>query len=230
MRAPGDLTELGPDNMPSSQRRAAIAAPADPAWMAGGTYMAFLRVQVDVSRWRTLPRAHQELLVGRDKLTGGAVVDVRRDATGEAAPIPAPVPGDEPSDREIADFVEPAQTTDPLLEASHIHRANQNRASPYAAAGMRMYRQGYDYLEDIGPDGPRLGLNFVSFQRDLAVLNHVMHLPGWLGDVNFGGTRDPAPGEPPNVHLLSVTAGGLFAVPPAGDPYPGASLLESKAR
>ena len=103
------------------------------------------------------------------------------------------------------------------MEASHIHRVNQNRASPYAPGGLRMFRQGYDFLEHLGPAGPRLGLNFVSFQRSLAILAHVMHLPGWLGDADFGGD------EPP---FTSVLAGGLYAVPPVESPFPGAGLFD----
>lgn len=48
-----------------------------------------------------------------------------------------------------------------------MHRANQNRAEPTSSATRRIFRQGYEFLVDIRPAGPRLGLNFVSFQRDL---------------------------------------------------------------
>ena len=206
----------GVSNLEASQREAALAAGGDPGWMAGGTYMAYLRLAVDLARWRGLTRTEQELAIGRDKRTGGALVAVERTPEGGLRPVAAPAPGDDANDRELADFIEPPQTADPLLEASHIHRVNQNRASPYAPAGMRMFRQGYDFLEQLGPGGARLGLNFVSFQRTLAAFVHVLHLPGWLGDSNFGG------GE---LELLSVLAGGLYAVPPAGDPFPGAELF-----
>ena len=46
--------------------------------MRGGTYMAFLRLDVDLAAWRALSRAEQELAVGRDKLTGAALVAVDR--------------------------------------------------------------------------------------------------------------------------------------------------------
>ena len=215
----------GVSNLEAGQRVAALEASADPAWMAGGTYMAFLRLRLDLGLWRGLTRAQQELVVGRDKLTGGGLVGVRRDAAGRPSPVAAPPPGEAATDRERADFTEPPQTADPVLESSHIHRASQNRASPFAPAGMRMFRQGYDFLEAVGPDGPRLGLNFVSFQRDLAIVMHVMHLQGWLGDVNFGGSA----GDASNLTLLSVAAGGLYAVPAAAEPYPGAELFTAAA-
>jgi Dyp-type peroxidase family len=216
----------GVSNMPSSQRLSAIAAPADPAWMGGGTYMAFLRFRVDLALWRNLDRAEQELIVGRDKLTGSPLVGVKRDRQGRAKPISGPPLPRRPSRRQRADFADPPQATDPLLEASHTHRANQNRTSPAAPAGLRIFRQGYDFLDSIGSDGPELGLNFVSFQSDLGTLQHLLHLPGWLADVNFGGPSSPGRGDPPSPRLISLLAGGFYAVPPRGRPFPGAELFD----
>ncbi len=207
----------GVGNMPSSQRLAAIAARPDPKWMGGGTYMAFLRLRVDLRAWRALDRGEQELVVGRDKLTGNPLVAVRRDARGRARPVAG----------DVADRFDPAETGDPLLESSHVHRANQNRASSGAPAALRIFRQGYDFIEGLGPDGPELGLNFVSFQSDLQTLQHIMHLPGWLADVNFGGPAEPGPGDPPSPALVSLLAGGLYAVPPRARPFPGAGLFAS---
>ena len=79
-----------------------------------------------------------------------------------------------------------------------------------------------------GPDGPELGVNFVSFQSDLQTLQHVLHLPGWLADVNFGGPAAPRPGDPPSPRLISLLAGGLYAVPPRGRPFPGADLFAAR--
>jgi Dyp-type peroxidase family len=193
----------GVGNMPSRERLAAIAAPPDPRWMGGGTYMAFLRLRVGLRAWRALDRAAQELAVGRDKLTGNPIVAVRRGR-------PVPAAGE-------ADRFDPPETGDPRIEASHVHRSNQNRGSPDSPAALRIYRQGYDFIEGIGPDGPDAGLNFVSFQSDLRTLQHLLHLPGWLGDANFGGDAPP---------FVSLLAGGLYAVPPRARPFPGAMLFD----
>jgi Dyp-type peroxidase family len=215
----------GVSNIESSQRLKALEAAGDPGWMAGGTYMAFLRLRVDLRLWRALDRGDQELIVGRDKLTGAPLIGTCRDESGGAAPVAAsPLTADAP-DADVADYHDPPQATDPLIEASHTHRANQNRASPHAPAGFRIFRQGYDYLDQIGPDGPELGLNFVSFQADLGALHQLLHLPGWLGDVNFGGPTKPGPGDPPSPALLSLVAGGLYAVPVRAEPFPGAGLF-----
>jgi Dyp-type peroxidase family len=210
----------GVSNMPSDQRLRAIVASADPPWMEGGTYMAYLRLLVDLAQWRSLTRDQQELVVGRGKLTGGALVRVRR-KEGQVRPVVGRAPGPNASATELARWRDPPQTIDPLLEASHIARANQSRASPVAPGAFRIYRQGYDFLESLTAEGVELGLNFVSFQRDLRVLQQQLHLPEWLGDANFGGANEGA-GVPP---LISVAAGGLYAVPPRAKPYAGADLL-----
>jgi Dyp-type peroxidase family len=219
----------GVSNIESSERLVAIEATSDPAWMAGGTYMAFLRYAVDLSAWRALTRAQQELIVGRDKLTGQPVLDVRRGPGGELLPVAEAGVPDEETSPGGADFREPPEVADPIVKASHLQRANRNRASPWAPAGLRIYRQGYEFLERLDGDGITLGLNFVSFQGDLGALRRVLHLPGWLGDVNFGGPATPSLGDPANVKLLSLLAGGLYCVPPRDTPFPGAQLFKQPA-
>ncbi len=185
----------GVSNIEASQRLVALEAGPDPPWMRGGTYMAFLRLGVDLAAWRRLDRATQELVIGRDKLSGAALISVERDAR------------------------------DALLEASHVHRANQNRASPAASGGLRMFRQGYDFLDGFRDGAPVVGLNFVSFQADLRSLQHVLNLPGWLGDVNFGGPATPKAGDPPSPRFVALVAGGFYALAPRAEPFPGSDLF-----
>jgi len=73
---------------------------------------------------------------------------------------------------------------------------------------------------------PELGLNFVSFQRDLEHLWQILGLPSWLGGVNFGGRHERDPGEPDPIDLITLEAGGLYAVPPREEPFPGAKLFK----
>jgi deferrochelatase/peroxidase EfeB len=213
----------GVSNLRTEDRAAAMVAGQHPAWMAGGTYLAFLRLRVDLAAWRALSRAQQELLVGRDKLSGAPLIGTDRGPSGELRPIPASPPA--AGANVPAEHRDPPQVTDPVIEASHVHRANQNRASGSAAGGLRMFRQGYEFLDGLGPDGPSLGLTFVSFQRDLSTVQHLLHLPGWLGDVNFGGRAERGPDEPPAVAFVSLVAGGLYAVPPRAGPFPGADVF-----
>ncbi len=89
-----------------------------------------------------------------------------------------------------------------------------------------MYRQGYEFL-DPAPRNISAGLNFVSFQRTTRFIENILEIPKWMGDVNFGGPADPEPTDPPPIPLMSLLAGGCYAVPPNGDPFPGADLFAS---
>jgi len=216
----------GVSNIEPSQRRAAVECVGDPGWNRGGTYLAFLRVQIALRQWRALSRSAQEAIVGRDKLTGCPLEAVDTEG-GELRPrLLAGCPAANTSDwRQRDAYFNPPETGDRLVEASHVHRVNQNRGAGGTAAAHRIFRQGYEYLEDLDPEGPRLGLNFVSFQSDLQHLQQVLGLDGWLGDVNFGGPSRPGPGEPPSPQLLSLRAGGFYAVPPRETPFPGVGLF-----
>ncbi|MDP9135584.1 MAG: Dyp-type peroxidase [Actinomycetota bacterium] len=217
----------GVSNIRQSQRRAAVESTGDPDWNRGGTYLAFLRCEVDLVAWRGISRDDQEILVGRDKLTGHALERVES-VDGKLVPrafavCPA-VPGGPLEQSDV--FHDPPETGDPLVEASHVHRANQNRAEPTSSAAHRIFRQGYEYLEDVTADGPRLGLNFVSFQRDLEHLRQILTIPSWLGSVNFGGVpRGPNATGPDPIHFIHLRAGGFYAIPPRAEPFPGAGLL-----
>jgi deferrochelatase/peroxidase EfeB len=77
----------GINNMPSDQRLQAmhVLRDLDTPWIEGGTYMAFLRVDVDLDTWRAFDRTTQEALVGRDKLSGAPLVRIESLADGTLA-------------------------------------------------------------------------------------------------------------------------------------------------
>ena len=206
-------------NLDPSERRAAIEVGTDDAsWMCGGTYMAFLRLPIDLTAWGSLRREHQELLVGRDKLTGCPLVAVERGPYGELRPIPANVHALAP------EYIDPSRPADPLLRASHVHRANVNRVGPDHADSNRIFRQGYQFVEPLAGGGVRAGLNFVSFQRGLSCLTNILEAQIWLGEVNFGGPRVLTAGLA-SISLLTVLAGGYYAIPPKREPFPGADIF-----
>lgn len=221
----------GVSNLRSEDRLDALAIKASPvaeeAWLEGGSYLAFLRVVVDLALWRGLDRTAQELLVGRDKLSGCAITETAG-ADGEPVPVggcPA-LGGREVTDPGSQTFREPPAVADPALRASHVQRANQHVLPIRDANSLRIFRQGYEFLEpaDAAP-GFRAGLNFVSFQDTPERLIRMLRQPSWLGEVNFGG--DPA-AQPPGLNrLLEVRAGGIFVVPPVVDEeaFPGESLF-----
>lgn len=124
-------------------------------------------------------------------------------------------------------IAEPEPVSDPRLKQSHIHRGNQHRPDAASRESLRIFRQGYEFMEwKESALGFRLGLNFVSFQDTTERLIRILSQSGWLGDVNFGG--DPT-GQPAGMgRLLQVYAAGVYLVPPRtdGEAFPGAEIFE----
>ncbi|HVN61903.1 MAG TPA: hypothetical protein VMT59_11595 [Gaiellaceae bacterium] len=201
----------GLSNLHRNDRLKAIAippmTPPPPAdeWTFGGTYLAFMRLEIDLRAWHALPVSKQEELVGRKKLTGLPLLSL--DETFRD-------PGDRSKPPHEADFTRlrsAAVPTDPIRD-SHVQRANHHNPKEGDFANPqnhRLYRQGYPFLEPrSSPPGFRVGLNFVSFQSTPETLLGMLGQVGWLANTNFGG----ADGEPPV--LLRARAAGVFLVPP----------------
>jgi deferrochelatase/peroxidase EfeB len=217
----------GLSNLRSEDRETVITIGpgTDERWAVGGTYLAFLRLSIDLAGWRRLSRTGQELAVGRDKLTGCPIVGLGEDGTPRTDPG-CPVAGTQiheaPND---APFAEPPEVSEPVVRASHVQRANHHIRPASDFGSRRIFRQGYEFLEwASGPPGFRAGLNFVSFQDTPSRLLKMMTLEGWLGATNFGGDED---GHPELASLLSVYGAGVYFVPPLveGEPFPGAAAL-----
>ncbi|MCO1656355.1 Dyp-type peroxidase [Pseudonocardia humida] len=194
-------------------------------WLVGGTYLAFLRLSVDLARWRGIDRAAQELLVGRDKLTGAPITAVGADGpvTVAGCPVAGTTEVIEPGNEA---FREPPDVTDPVVDLSHVQRANHHARPASDASSLRIFRQGYEFLEPHGAaPGFRAGLNFVSFQDTPDRVVRILRQPTWLGRTNFGGDPDVDPAAA--AALLSVQAGGTYVVPPVDpvEPFPGAGIF-----
>jgi deferrochelatase/peroxidase EfeB len=219
----------GLSNLRSEDREAVIRVDpgADEDWAVGGTYLAFLRLAVDLAGWRRLTRTDQELAVGRDKLSGCPITGVGQDGAVQTA-AGCPVTGTQIWQSENdADFAEPPEVEDPRLRASHVQRANHHQRPASDSGTRRIFRQGYEFLEWAdGPPGFRAGLNFVSFQDTPGRLLRMLTAGGWLGGANFGGDEERLPQL---ASLLSVYAAGVYFVAPivAGEAFPGASALGS---
>jgi deferrochelatase/peroxidase EfeB len=219
----------GVSNLRSEERPDVIVidptAVSDAEWTFGGTYLAFLRLEVDLAAWRALDRREQELLVGRDKLSGCPLVDA--DETGDPAPrLGCPIGGAPIWATENDPIAEPPDASDPRLRQSHVQRANHHMRPASDPHSRRIFRQGYEFLEwREGAPGFRAGLNFVSFQDTTARVTTMLTQPGWLGSTNFGG--DPQR-QPSGIdRLLRVYAAGVYLVPPvaAGERFPGSGAF-----
>lgn len=219
----------GISNMESSKREGAITIkprPPEEKWIEGGTYLAFLRIAVDLTVWQKLNRQQQELLVGRDKLTGCPLVSL--DSAGNPViKTGCPVTGrkDVSSPGNEA-FFEPDDVNDAVLKQSHVQRANHHQEPENDHSTLRIFRQGYEFLEPLdSAPGFRTGLNFVSFQDTPERLLRMLTSETWLGDTNFGG--DPKNQLPGMDKFLSLRAAAIFLVPPVVEDelFPGASIF-----
>jgi len=194
------------------------------AWTRGGTYLTFMRLPIDLEFWQSRSREEQELLVGRDKVTGCAFDRV---AAGPPQPVAGcPFRGTvEVSERGNEAFREPPDGVDEVLKRSHVQRANHHRQNLEDPESLRIYRQGYEFAESVQHGQPRVGLNFVSFQDTPFRVIEMLTRPDWLGRVNFGG----APAA--SATLIRVAAAGIYLVPPIvpGAPFPGAEIFELTA-
>lgn len=211
---------------PGEERHRAIAIKptnrsAD-AWTEGGTYVAFLRLAVDLAAWDALPRAAQEMIVGRDKLTGMPLESIGPDGRpvsrcpfGGAREAFPPAPGAPP--------LETPDVSEEALRMSHAQRANHHRRDVENRDSLRIYRQSFEELEPGPP--PRPCVNFTCHMDTPERLVRLLTQPGWLGRTNFGG--DPQRQPPGLAGLLGVRAAGVFLLPPVleGEPFPGARAL-----
>jgi deferrochelatase/peroxidase EfeB len=219
----------GVSNLRSADRPGVIEIkPAgDPQldWTAGGTYLSFIRLAIDLGTWSGLPRLLQERLVGRDLVSGAALVGARGSANLTVAGCPVAGTAEVTEEGNEA-FREPPVVQDRTLLVSHVQRSNHHVPNPSDPSSLRIYRQGYEFLEQAEqPPGFRAGLNFVSFTDTPQRLSRLLTIGGWLGETNFGGS--PKRLQPALRQLLSVRAAGTYLVPPvrSGEPFPGAALF-----
>jgi len=208
-------------------------------WTAGGTYLAFIRTEMNFPVWENLERPDQEILIGRDKLSGIPLVGIDKNGRPIRRPDCPPFSKVRSFDGRFHEhpnyYKQPANyridRTDidksvRMLSQSHIGRTRHiDRIKSDDPASRRIFRQGFEFIEPSNYDSSkpmRLGLNFVSFQNDPTRLLFILTDPNWLGNSNFAGT-----GEIPGMKdFLTVQACGIFFVPPNEKPFPGVSMVK----
>lgn len=206
-------------------------------WTVCGTYMSFLRMEIDLGIWRKLGRKNQELIVGREKLTGRPILGINKDGNPLFAKQIRKICifdkydtryHDHPNyfkqrvsrrDRNLIDVTASLDT----LSQSHIGRTRHiGQTSSKDPSSRRIYRQGFEFTEPCEKErgSVKVGLNFVSFQNDPQRLLFILRDPRWLGKSNFGGTCNLSK------DFVSVQASGMFLVPPTEREFPGYSLFQ----
>ena len=220
----------GINNMSKAERKIAIEiVGADKAWLIGGTYLSFMQIGVNLAVWDSLSRESQELLVGRDKITACPLVDSVPSFGGTPTKpifmtgcpmdydLPKPVP---------SLVLDPPQPSDTVARAAHIYRSNLNRLGPAQDANNRIYRQGYEFVENEPDGGILQGLNFVAFHRRMRALTDILTQRFWMGNVNFGGVPTNDPNLTPPIQLMNLFHGAFYAIPPLSGDFPGSTLLD----
>lgn len=220
----------GISNMRSTERERAIKIASDTAlpcetWTYDGTYLVFIKLAMHLDVWRGLDRKQQELLIGRDKLSGVPLVPGSRPGQPRK-PRGCPISRGWEVVHGREDHEAPKVDVDSPLGRSHIHRANHHQDTGDKVNSLRIFRQGFEFLEPIPePPGFRPGLHFLSFQDTPERVLRILDSETWLGGVNFAG--DPENQLPGMNRFLDAHAAGIWYVPPlkTNEVFPGEEIF-----
>jgi Dyp-type peroxidase family len=198
--------------------------------VGGGTYMAFLRIGIDLDLWESIPVKEQERIVGRQKSTGCPLVAIDRYGNNLFA-SGCPVRGTRQITEEGNERFRLYDTRlrQAMLSKVSISGVENSHVGRMIKVPVQIFRQGYEFLEST-QSYPyfRVGLNFVSFQGGTDKIYRSIKYG--FDRVNFGG--DPSNPLPGTDKLLSVYASGLFFVPPFNrmDSFPGDVIFDDKKK
>jgi len=200
-------------------------------WAINGTFLAFIRIGLDLERWEQTPIAFQEISIGRDKLTGCPLVGVDKNMKPikvSRCPVPGTSEVIDPGNEYFRDHpVYGISHGGKDLQLSHIGSTSPVDRIPVGdKKSLRIFRQGFEFL-DASKDQPGFmtGLNFVSFQNTPERLFKALTYRHMISQKILGSSSIP------NLeHFMSVYAGGVFFVPPLvqNEPFPGAQIFFDK--
>ena len=134
-------------------------------WTEYGTYLAFMRIEVNLKLWNSLNRIKQELIIGRDKLYGRPIIGIDKD--GNSLTFKKT-----PSSQKIVKYNKkyhdhPNYFKDPqismsmkskidfnksfnILNQSHIGRTRHfDGITSNLVPSRRIYRQGFEFIETV---------------------------------------------------------------------------------
>ena len=146
--------------------------------------MAYIRILIDMTKWRAFSSQRQQQIIGRDKVTGCPLSE----NTGlKISECPVPNSDDvldgKPGNINFRSL--PSYKNGPL-SSSHISKVRKNDKPK-----IRILRQGYNFVEESSTyPFFRAGLNFVSFQSDPKKIHDILTNPDWMGRVSIGGSKE----------------------------------------
>jgi deferrochelatase/peroxidase EfeB len=226
----------GVSNIKAERRIESIAVkksslPFSDIWMAGGTYLAFMSLNIDLASWEKISVSEQELIIGRDKETGCPLIGI--DSFGKPIKDPrCPRRGTyEVIERGNEQFREhppfgyqknkPFGVKDEILKMSHIGLTRPVITKKDSSVAQ-IYRQGFQFFDPSSGKYPfRVGLNFISFQKSTKSLFDVLKYSLTTSNTSIG-TKSRTFND-----FISVRQVGLFAVPPINntESFPGETIL-----
>jgi deferrochelatase/peroxidase EfeB len=227
----------GVSNIRADQRLKAIAIDSaslskQDKWLYGGTYLAFLRMAIDLELWETLSVSEQELVIGRDKLTGCPLVGVDR-YNKPVKDMRCPIRGTfeiiESGNEQFRTHPpygyqknKPYGIKDDVLKNSHIGLTTQSDAKQGSKISQ-IFRQGFQFFEPTDENHPfRVGINFVSYQKSVQTIHEMLRYGFLKTSPLETGKKIPTFNE-----IVSVRSAGIFVVPPFNDGefFPGESIF-----
>ena len=202
--------------------------PVDYWTCGGGTYMAFLRIGIDLNIWENVSVKEQERIVGREKSSGCLLIGPDRQGNNTFVPG-CPAGGTrqltEKGNERFRQYHKSSRQ--PVLSGASSSGSDNSHVGRMLKVPERIFRQGYEFIESTqGNPYFRVGLNFVSFQGGTDQIYRGIKYG--FRRVNFGG--DPSSPIPGAGNLLSVYAAGLFFVPPFDrqDNFPGEIIFKKQ--
>lgn len=210
-------------------------------WTESGTYMAFLRIEIDLDLWDSINRSKQELIIGREKLYGRPLIGVdknnnpitlKKNPSAQKVTVYSKRYHDHPDyfkapqvrSKEVMKKID-INKSFKVLNESHIGRTRHfDKINSKLVSSRRIYRQAFDFIESNYSSKRLLnvGLNFISFQNDPARLLFILSDPNWMGNTSFGGNSLFKGID----RLLHVQACGIFYIPHVEKPFPGSCMFK----
>jgi deferrochelatase/peroxidase EfeB len=210
-------------------------------WTENGTYMAFLRIEIDLDLWDSINRSKQELIIGREKLDGRPLIGVDKNNNpiiSKKFPTAQKVTVYNTGYHDHPDFFKAPQLLSKeimnkidinksfkVLNESHIGRTRHfDKINSKLVPSRRIYRQAFEFIESNYSCKKflKVGLNFISFQNDPARLLFILTDPNWMGNTSFGGNSQFKGID----KLLHVQACGIFYIPSMEIPFPGSCIFK----
>lgn len=190
-------------NIPTAERPEVVfldldRSPDEPAWTAGGSYVAYLKIRQDLNVMAAKSEAEQEAIIGRRKPDGSRL--------------------DEPAGTHISD--EQEFQGDACPAAAHIRKAGPRGALHDES---RIFRRGVPYFTENADGSKDAGLQFVSYQRSLQEFSVIF--TRWITNPDFPA---PGAGQDALLAggLITIEKAGFFFSPPRDHRYVGASMFD----